>query len=265
MEEGFDGLELQVLGRVQGGGEKRRGAKRRAEKATIREGANFAALRSFAPCANFRLLLISVVAAPLLPQSLRIKSQRLWMLYRSAKRRLRQWRVRTEFALAKRERIKIARAMGKLIVKRARFLRWARLVITQRKMLRACHRFDNKFKRYGDGLGHLRYGWWRWKSRLLLQRWDDETKYVQRVEYATKWCQAKFKLNVWRAFKKEVKQRIVEKNKELDMVDRQKWLSDMMADADEELKRLKKQKEADMLQKQIALEEEVRRRIYGAP
>lgn len=42
------------------------------------------------------------------------------MLYRSAKRRLRQWRVMTELALAKRERVKIARAMGKLIIKRAR-------------------------------------------------------------------------------------------------------------------------------------------------
>ncbi|GMI01243.1 hypothetical protein TrVE_jg13778 [Triparma verrucosa] len=189
-------------------------------------------------------------------ESLRIKSQRLWMLYRSAKRRLRQWRVMTELALAKRERVKIAWAMGKLIIKRARFLRWARLVITTRRMLRACHKYDNKFKTYGDGLGHLRYGWWRWKSRLLLQRWDDETKFIQRVEYATKWCKAKFKLRVWNAFKKEIKQRIIEKNKELDMVDRQKWLTDMMGDADEELKKLTKEKEAAMLAKQIALEEE---------
>ena len=69
-------------------------------------------------------------------ESLRIKSQRLWMLYRSAKRRLRQWRVMTELKLAKRERTKIARAMGKLIVKRARFLRWSRHVIFQRKVRR---------------------------------------------------------------------------------------------------------------------------------
>ena len=164
-------------------------------------------------------------------ESLRIKSQRLWMLYRSAKRRLRQWRVRTELKLAKRERVKIARAMGKLIIKRARFLRWSRLVIFQRKvrgggrsewvgecrhftspmansfgrqlaslpplspqMLRACNRFDDKFKRYGDGLGHLRYGWWRWKQRLMLQMWDDETKALARIEYAQKWQKAKVRI-----------------------------------------------------------------------
>ena len=181
------------------------------------------------------------------------------MLYRSAKRRLRLWRVRTELKLAKRERVKIARAMGKLIIKRARFLRWARLVITQRKMLRACHRFDNKFKRYGDGLGHLRYGWYRWKSRLFLQRWEDETKGQARLEYALKWQAAKFKVRIWKAFKSYIKQCIIEKNKELDMADRRKWLVDMMNDADAELAELKKKKEEEMLRKKI--EEEVRAKL----
>ena len=40
------------------------------------------------------------------------------------------------------------------------------------------------------------------------------------------------------------------------MLDRQKWLRDMMSDADEELKRLTKEKEAEMLRKQLELEEE---------
>ena len=110
-------------------------------------------------------------------ESLRIRGQRLWMLYRAAKRRLRQWRKRTEFVLARRERLQIARAMGKLIVKRAKFLRWKTLVVTTLKLMRACNKFDKKFQRFGDGLGHLRYAYYRWKARLLLQRWDDETKY----------------------------------------------------------------------------------------
>ena len=58
---------------------------------------------------------------------LRVKAQRLWMLYRAAKRRMRQWRLTTEANLAKRERIKIARAMGKLILKRSWFGKWARV------------------------------------------------------------------------------------------------------------------------------------------
>ena len=129
-------------------------------------------------------------------------------------------------------------------------------------MLRACHRFDNKFKRYGDGLGHLRYGWWRWKARLMLQQWDNETKGLARVEYALKWQLSKFKHRVWKAFKTYIKQKIVEKNRELDMIDRQKWLAQVMGDADVELKELKKKKEAEMLAKQIAEEEaEARERI----
>ncbi len=189
-------------------------------------------------------------------ESLRIKGQRLWMLYRSAKRRIAQWRLRTELNLAKRERIKIARAMGKLIIKRARFLRWARLVITQRKILRGCARFDDKFKRYGDGLGHLRYAWYRWSARLMLQRWDDETKYMARVQYATKWATAKFKERNWKAFKVYIRQCIIEKNKELDAVDRRDWITNMMKEADAELKDLKKKKEEEMLRKEIEREEE---------
>ena len=63
-------------------------------------------------------------------------------------------------------------------------------------------------------------------------------------------------MRMWKAFKVYIKQKIVEKNKELDMIDRQKWLTNVMKDADEELKELKKKKEAEMLAKQIAEEEE---------
>tara|TARA_B110000305_G_C19025235_1_gene441199 strand:+ start:208 stop:516 length:309 start_codon:yes stop_codon:yes gene_type:complete len=89
-------------------------------------------------------------------ESLRIRGQRLWMLYRAAKRRIKQWREHTEFVLARRERLQIARAMGKLTTKRGMFLRWKTLVVTTLKLMRASKKFDKKFQRYGDGLGHLR-------------------------------------------------------------------------------------------------------------
>jgi hypothetical protein len=187
---------------------------------------------------------------------LRVKAQRLWMLYRSAKRRMSQWRIQTEANLAKRERIKIARAMGKLIVKRARFLKWKRVVVIESRIKRGCNRYDEKFKRYGDGLGHLRYSWYRWKARLLLQRWDDETKFMARVEYATKWAAAKFKERNWKAFKVYIRQRIIEKYKELDAADRRQWLTNLMKSADDELKELKRKKEEEMLQKKLDEERE---------
>jgi len=189
-------------------------------------------------------------------ESLRIRGQRLWMLYRAAKRRLRQWRKRTEFVLARRERLQIARAMGKLIVKRSKFLRWKTLVVTQLKLMRASNKFDKKFQRYADGLGHLRYGYYRWKARLLLERWDDETKYMQRWNAAIRWNRAKFKEANWKAFKTYIKQCLTEKNKELDAIDRQNWLGRLMKEADEDLAELKRKQDEESFAKAIKAEEE---------
>ena len=77
-----------------------------------------------------------------------------------------------------------------------------------------------------------------------------------------KWALAKFKLANWNAFKVYIRQCIIEKNKELDATDRREWLARMMKDADGDLKELKKQKEAAMLQKELDREqEEARERI----
>ena len=140
-------------------------------------------------------------------------------------------------------------------MKRARFLKWARIVIVQRRILRGSSRQDNKFKQFGDGLGHLRYSWYRWKCRLFLQRWDDEAKFLARLEYAGKWALATFKMNNWKAFKVYIRQCIIERNKELDAADRQEWLSNLMKGADEEVEAAKKKKEKDAMAEARAKEQ----------
>lgn len=189
--------------------------------------------------------------------SLRTKSQTLFLLCQKARRTLRNWHVETQLNLAKKERRAIARAMAKLINKRATFLKWKRLVIGTRKMLRACKRHDNTFKRYGDGLGHLRYGWYRWKMRLFIHRWDDETKFIVRMEQAAKWNKKNVKKNNWKAFKAYLQQCIIEKNKELDALDRQKWLMNKAREAEQELERMKMEAELAAIRKS---EEEERKR-----
>ena len=191
--------------------------------------------------------------------SLRTKSQKLFLLCQKAKRTLRNWNKQTQLNLAKKERRAIARAMAKLINKRATFLKWKRLVIGTKKMLRACKRYDNAFKRYGDGLGHLRYGWYRWKMRIFLNRWDDETKFMQRMEAAAKWNLKNFKRHNWMAFKGYLQQCIVEKYKELDAVDRQKWIMMKDKETEEDIARIAMEAELAALKKKE--EEELKAKV----
>jgi hypothetical protein len=146
-------------------------------------------------------------------ESLKIKDQKMGMLLRAAKRRLKLWHIRTEVHLARRERHQIAKGMGANIIKRLNFRRW-RIVAKQGKFIQvSLSGTDSIIKNQAAALGKLRYGYYRWHARLLLLRWDDEAKFLARMEWAYKYHKARFKDTYFRAFKAQVLTMIIVKNK----------------------------------------------------
>ena len=63
-------------------------------------------------------------------------------------------------------------------------------------------------------------------------------------------------MTVWLAFKTYIKQCIVDKNKELDAIDRQEWLAKVMAETDQDLVEMKNKMDEESLANVIKKEEE---------
>jgi len=186
----------------------------------------------------------------------KMKSDRLYMLYRKTRLMTLWWAEWAEDNKERERRKRIAKVMGHMHILRTRFRTWSRWTNNQLRVAYCTRKWSAAFKVAAQAMSFLRFAWRRGEMRFAMGQWHEEVVYQQNLDYAHKYHDLHITRLHFRSWKALYAEQRAREREELNARKNQLFLKELNEDIEAELEAERKRLEDERLAEEERKREE---------